>query len=156
MESYFHFKLLLQELHQGHCHQIIEGKQHAWQMGGTLLTMETIGSICKLPSNLWRKSWCYISSIKSNKLKPQKIKRWFDYLTIGLSTRTKTFWNGRRRNILTFLWFLYLPILQMPFNQLMLLCSIESNVHSKRFSTLGWEKWSRNKLTMEWIQKLIS
>jgi hypothetical protein len=56
---------------------------------GTLPTMETIGSICKLPSNLWRKSWCFISSI--NKLKPQKIKRWCDYLTIGLSTRTKTF-----------------------------------------------------------------
>lgn len=46
MESCFHFKLLLQELHLGHCHQIIKGKQHAWQMGGTLPTMETIGSIC--------------------------------------------------------------------------------------------------------------
>jgi hypothetical protein len=123
---------------------------------GPYLQWKPFGSICKLPSNLWRKSWCFISSIKSNELKPQKIKRWCDYLTIRLSTRTKTFWNGWRRNILTFWWFLYLAILQLPFNQLILLCSIESNMHSKWLSTLGWEKWSRNKLTMEWIEKLIS
>jgi hypothetical protein len=82
---------------------------------------------------LWRKSWCFISSIKSNKLKPQKNQKMVWLLDYWVVHKNKDFFEWMKEKILTFWWFLYLPILQMPFNQLMLLCSIKSNMHSKWF-----------------------